>query len=307
MKPVLSINGTTESDSETKPSTAAVLLIATLCIIFGGNTVAVKTSLSGFGPFTNAGIRFLIASFLVGLWAVCTGRPLKIKRHLWPRVLLLTMLFFTQIVLIYLGMTKTLASRGALISNLQPFFVLIFAHFFIAGDSISWKKFIGIAFGFIGAAFIFFDKKSINSNMLTGDFLIFAATLVWAINAIVTKRIVKDFRPYLLAIVPGFLSFPLFLICGYFFDEKMIFNINAQTLTALFYQSVIAAAIGYVLWTTMVRKYGAVTLHSYIFLMPVSGVFFGGLLLGEPVATLNILFALIFIICGVIIVHSSRQ
>ncbi len=68
------------------------------------------------------------------------------------------------------------------------------------------------------------------------------------------------------------------------------------------YQSLVAASFGYVAWNYLLSRYGATALHSFVFLMPVSGVLFGGLLLGEPF-TLNILVALILIMTGIFVVH----
>jgi drug/metabolite transporter (DMT)-like permease len=312
MKPQFSYNDKIRARGNAKPTPVVVCLMAFLCILFGANTVAVKTSLQGFGPFTNAGIRFFSASLVIGLWARLTGRPLLIKKKYWPHVLFLTLLFYIQIVLVYLGMGKTLASRCSLIANLQPFFVLVFAHFFLKDDKITLKKFVGIMAGFAGVAVMFIGKKSTGGNLsegdiMTGDLMIFGSVIVWAINAVFTKVIINNFRPYQLAVLPGFLSVPFLFSGGVIFDEKMIHSPDLFAILAMAYQSIVTASIGYVLWITLLKKYGAVTLHSYIFLMPVSGVFFGGLLLREPVAEISIVLSLAFIILGVILVHSSDK
>jgi drug/metabolite transporter (DMT)-like permease len=142
---------------------------------------------------------------------------------------------------------------------------------------------------------------------MTGDLMIFGSVIVWAINAVFTKVIINNFRPYQLAVLPGFLSVPFLFSGGVIFDEKMIHSPDLFAILAMAYQSIVTASIGYVLWITLLKKYGAVTLHSYIFLMPVSGVFFGGLLLREPVAEISIVLSLAFIILGVILVHSSDK
>jgi drug/metabolite transporter (DMT)-like permease len=64
----------------------------------------------------------------------------------------------------------------------------------------------------------------------------------------------------------------------------------------------VTAAFGFVAWNTLLQKYGAVALHSFIFIMPISGVALGGLVLGEPI-TVKILIALALIVAGILIVH----
>jgi drug/metabolite transporter (DMT)-like permease len=52
----------------------------------------------------------------------------------------------------------------------------------------------------------------------------------------------------------------------------------------------------------MLQKYGAVALHSFVFIMPISGVALGGLVLGEPI-TPKIIVALALITSGILVVH----
>jgi len=68
------------------------------------------------------------------------------------------------------------------------------------------------------------------------------------------------------------------------------------------YQGLVIASFGFVAWNNMLQKYGAVSLHSFLFIMPVSGVLLGGLVLGEPI-TFNILLALVLIVFGILVVN----
>jgi drug/metabolite transporter (DMT)-like permease len=52
----------------------------------------------------------------------------------------------------------------------------------------------------------------------------------------------------------------------------------------------------------LLKKYGAVALHSFIFIMPIAGVALGGLLLGEPI-TFKLLIVLALIVAGILVVH----
>jgi drug/metabolite transporter (DMT)-like permease len=56
----------------------------------------------------------------------------------------------------------------------------------------------------------------------------------------------------------------------------------------------------------MLQKYGAVALHSFIFIMPVAGVVLGGLVLGEPI-TIKIISALLLIVAGILVVHFRQE
>jgi drug/metabolite transporter (DMT)-like permease len=52
--------------------------------------------------------------------------------------------------------------------------------------------------------------------------------------------------------------------------------------------------------------YGAVALHSFVFLIPVSGVLLAGMVLDEPI-TAMILLALVLIVGGICIVQLGQR
>jgi drug/metabolite transporter (DMT)-like permease len=284
----------------------AVIFTIFLCALFGANAVAIKISLSGLGVFTTAGLRFGIASIAVSLWAKITKKTFKIKKGQIYQLLLISMVFTVQLSLFYLGLSKTNASRGTLLVNLQPFFVLILAHYFIAGDRITKRKVLGMAMGFTGVVFVFLEQKGVTADFQAGDLIILAAAFLWAGNAVYTKRIIDAFNPFHFVLYPMIFSVPFFFAAGYLWDSPMISHVDARILGALVYQSLITASFGFVIWMTLLQRYGAVALHSFIFVMPVSGVLLGGLVLGEPI-THNILLALFFIVSGILVVHIKQK
>ena len=174
-----------------EPGLAAILAMAGLCVLFGANSVAIKTSFAGFGPFTAAGVRFAIAAVVIALWARVTRRPFKVSGRQWLHLGLLSVIFLVQLSLFYHGLSLTYASRGILIVNFQPFVVLILAHFFIVGDPITKKKVIGLILGFSGVLCVLLDTSDVAAGLRTGDVIIFAATVLWGINTVYVKRIIS--------------------------------------------------------------------------------------------------------------------
>lgn len=284
----------------------AAVLTAFICILFGSNAVAIKISLEGMGVFTTASIRFAMAAFTVGAWAVITGRKLCFDRRYSVHLLGACLIFVCQLSLFYLGISKTHASRGTLIVNLQPFFILFLAHFFIPGDRITTRKFVGMLIGFTGVVFVFLEKSGGADDLQVGDFIILSATFLWACNAVYTKRIIDHFDPYQLVLYPMMFAAPIFLLEGFLWDDQMIQHLDGRIIGSLLYQGLATGSFGFVAWISLLRKYGAVALHSFIFIMPIAGVTLGGWLLGEPI-TIKILFALFFIVSGILVVHLRTQ
>jgi drug/metabolite transporter (DMT)-like permease len=284
----------------------AAVFTSLLCIVFGANAVAIKISLSGLGAFTTAGLRFGMATFIIFLWAKITRRSFNIKKGQVHQLLIISVLFTLQLSLLYFGLSKTNASRGTLLVNLQPFFVLFLAHYFIPGDRITKKKILGLFMGFTGMALVFLGKKGVTTDIKMGDFIILITAFLWACNTTYIKRIINAFDPFQIVLYPMIFSVPCFLIEGFIWDSIMIGNVNPKVLGSLLYQSVLTASFGFVAWNSMLQKYGAVSLHSFLFIMPIAGVILGGVVLGEPI-TLNILLALSLIVLGILVVNLKTR
>jgi drug/metabolite transporter (DMT)-like permease len=282
------------------------IFIIFLTVIFGGNAVAIKLTLTGMGPLTNAGLRFALAAVAIACWAHLTGRSFRILPGQPFQLLIVSIAFTIQLCLFYLGLDRTYASRGVLISNLLPFFVLFLSHRFIAGERITWKKLAGIVLGFTGVAFLFTGTRNFSGSLHSGDLIILAAVAVWSCNVVYTKRIISDYSPFHLVLYPMLFSVPVFLSIGFLWDGRMIYNISPTVIGAYVYQSLISAAFGFVAWSTMLQRYGASTLHSFVFIMPIAGVVCSGLVLNEPI-TPNLIIAMAFIAAGILLIHLSPK
>ena len=278
------------------------ILSAFLCVIFGSNAVAIKFAFSGVGVFTTAALRFSIAALAIFLWAGLTGQTITLKKGQLHQVLILAALFSIQLSMFYFGLSKSNASRGTLIANLLPFWVLFLAHFFIPGDRITRKKLFGILLGFGGVAFMFAENKGITADLRVGDLIILSATVIWSCSVIYLKRIISAFSAIQVTLYSMVFSVPIFLLEAFLWDTPMISKLDLKILGAVLYQSLVTAAFGFVTWNTLLRKYGAVALHSFIFIMPIAGVALGYLVLGEPI-TSKLLIALVLIVVGILIVH----
>ncbi len=290
---------------------ASVLTIF-ICVLFGANTVAIKFALTGLGPFTAAGIRFAIAAIIIFFWAKFKKIPLRLTKKQLAHVTILAAIFVVQLSCFYLGLEKTTASHGVLISNILPFGVLILAHLFIPGDTITIKKGIGITMGFIGILFLFFDEqdltgiKSVNTDLKQGDLIILIAVLMWSCSAVFVKRIISQYHVVQITLFPMALGTPFFFIAGFLWDDQMIKVINTTVIYALLYQSVVSASFGFITWNSLLQRFGATSLHSFVFIMPLTGVLLGVVMLKETI-TPHLTASIAFIVTGVIIVNLRRR
>jgi drug/metabolite transporter (DMT)-like permease len=277
-----------------------------LCVLFGGNAVAIKMGLTGLGPFTSAGIRFSLAAVFLFLWARFRQIHLGLNGKQVRQLSVICVLFTLQVACFHLGLARTTASHGALISNILPFLVLILAHFFIPGDRITWRKAVGVILGFAGVALLFMDEPDLNADLKTGDLIILCAVISWSMSAVYLKRIIEAFNPVQVTFYPMAAAVPFLFAGGLLFDHPMAGQITPLVIQAILFQALVTSAFGFVAWNTLLQRYGATSLHTFIFIIPVAGVASGVTLLAEPL-TRHLLAAIAFIVAGIMVVNIRRR
>lgn len=280
----------------------AVIQVILLCVLFGANAIAAKLVFQGFGVFSSAVIRFGAAAIVIALWAGLTGRSFRLKPGQTRHLLVYSTLFAIQLSLFYLGLHRTYASRATLLINLLPFIVLILAHFFIPGDRITPRKLTGLLLGFSGVVCVFSGDADLAGRVRAGDVFILLATTLWACNIVYLKRVISTFTPFHIVFYSMLLSFPVFCLEAYLFDAAVITSVSAEAILALFYQTLVTAAFGFIVWNSLLKTYGAVNLHSFVFIMPLVGVYLAGLILDEPISPFLQL-ALVLIVAGLVVIH----
>ncbi len=284
----------------------AAALTIFLCILFGANTVAIKLCLTGLGAFTAVGVRFFIAALAIYIWARLKKASLTLNRGQFGQMLILAAIFVVQLSCFYIGLGKTTASHGALISNVLPFIVLILAHYFIPGDTITLKKGIGITLGFVGVLFLFFDEQDLTGELKKGDLIVLMAVILWSSSAVYVKRIISGYNVAQITLYPIVFGTPFFFAGAFLWDPQMIGELTPTVIISLLYQAIVSASFGFIAWNSLLQRFGATALHSFIFIMPLAGVLFGVLILGETI-TPHLALSILCIVAGVIIVNLKRK
>jgi drug/metabolite transporter (DMT)-like permease len=273
-----------------------------LCMLFGANAVAIKIAFEGLGVFTTAALRFAVAAVVLTAWIKFKNHPLAPPKGYFHQLVIISAVFAAQLSLVYFGLSKTNASRGTLLINLQPFFLLFLAHFFIPGDRITTRKLLGLVSGFAGLAIVVSGKEGVTADFRLGDSMLILATILWAGSIVYLKRVIDHHSPLQIVLYQMIFAVPVFLLEAFLWDDRMVANLSAPVLGALLYQALATASFGFVAWNTLLKKHGAVALHSFVFVMPLAGVMLSGLLLGEPI-TVSILLSLSLIVAGLLIIH----
>ena len=279
------------------------VLAVILCLLFGSNALAIKISLIGIPPAAAAAIRFVIAMVIIYFYARYKKVDLAIEAKNYLHVVFLGIFFGAQFTIFYIGVNYTTVSHASILMNIQPFFVAIFAHFLLAGDRLNARKIGGIALAFIGVVVLFYQRDpEAYSKYLFGDFLVLISAFLWSVQTIYIKRWLNDWNNYQLVLHPILIGILVLTLSHLIFERNTVLFLKRDVIISILYQSVLVVGIGYLAWTTLLLKYKATQLSTFIFIMPISGVILGIVFMDDPV-TFRLIGGLIFIVLGILVVN----
>ncbi|UJX39762.1 DMT family transporter [Desulfovibrio sp. JY] len=259
-------------------------------VLWGGTWVAGRILGRYMGPFSAAFMRFLLASiFLVFLTARLEGRVPKLTRQTLPWLLLLAATgIFAYNALFFAGLRTVPAGRAALIVASIPAVVALFSALLFK-ERFTVAKACGIAVSFAGVGLIVSGGDPgalLRQGLSFGDVCIFGCVLTWAAYTLAGKKAMERVAPYgavtWSCILGAAMLLPPALATG------LVRDVAAAGVVAwgcLLFFGILATGFGFSWYYEGVRAIGPTKAGVFINLVPVTAVFLGWLLLGEPLSS----------------------
>ena len=294
-----------------------VIVIALFCAVLWGSAFPVlKVSYVELGIALDdrsaiivlAGIRFFLASLLIFILIVVGIRQSpKVSGKVLPQLFLLGLLQISlQYFFFYNGLAHTSGMKGAILSSVGIFFVVIIAHFVYTDDRLDWRKIIGLITGFTGIVLINSGQHFTFTFTWQGEGFMILSGLVSAIGTILAKRISKEVHPFVLTAWQMLLGSLLLIAVGLpgLKPHAMVFTNKALIL--LLYSAFLSAT-AFSLWYAILKYNKAGEISVYKFMTPVSGAMLSALFIPGEHLTLNMFMALALVALGVIVVNYQTK
>ena len=258
------------------------LILFVLGLIWGASFLFIKVAVVTIPPFTVAFGRTALAALI--LYVVLRYRGLKLGSwgHLWGAFLILGLFNgavpYTLITWAEIHIDSGLA---AILNALMPLFTVLLAHFFTQDEKLNWMKVIGILLGFLGILVLIGPAvlKGLGTHVI-GQLAVVGAAWCYAMAAIY-GRLLKDVPPLVSAtgqlIGAALLTLPL----SFIIDTPWQLSVTLLSLGALACLSLLGTALAYILYYYLLARIGATNVSLVTYLLPITGVFWGALLLGE--------------------------
>lgn len=253
-----------------------------------------------------AGYRFFLASLLIMGFITFLRRKIRYQKGTVKGLMTIALFqTFLQYVFFYIGLSYSTGVQGSIIAGTTSFFQIILAHFMYKNDYLSLRKVIGLVVGFMGVILVTSTRGAIQFNFGIGETFLLIAMFSGALGNILAKNAsVKMDILYMTAFQMLIGSIGLIVIGA---SQIGLFPLDFDWASSLMliYLAFLSAS-GFVLWNTVMKYNKVGSISTYLFLIPVFGVFLSTVMLNEALHRF-ILLSLVLVVAGIIIVNKKKR
>jgi len=269
-----------------------------LSILWGGTFLFAKIALVEIPPLTVVFSRLAMASIVLLLATRAMGLSGGFRPG-WRDFAVLGLINnVLPFCLIFWGQTKISIGLASILNATTPLFSVLVAHFMTRDEKLTPLRAAGVAVGIAGVvAMIGFDALSTLGSSVPHQLAVLAAALSYGFAGVYSRRF-KGARP--MAIATGQLTASAVLMAPLtlLIDQPWALPIPSdKVLGCLLALGLFSTALAYFLYFRIITASGATNAALVTFLVPVSALALGALLLGETIGGSQ-LFGMLLIALG---------
>lgn len=271
-----------------------VLMAISVAVMWGMGFIVAKAAMGHFSPILLMALRFTVTT----LCLVSIFPPPKslIDDFFWIALVSAAI----QYSLTFTGVNGIDASTAALLVQLEVPFGLLMAWFMI-GEKLSVRQFVGIAVSFSGAVLILGEPK-LEDNIIYA-FMVIGGAFTWAVGQVMIKRI-GELNGFKLISGVAVFATPQLYLASALFETGHIEQIQTASISAwaaVAYLGIIMTSLAYAIWYYLLGVYSVNKVMPYLLLLPVTSVAGSVWLLDESI-TLKIAIGGALAVLGVAII-----
>lgn len=257
--------------------------------VWGANLSVVKLLFESLEPMLVAVLRMAVSA--LALVALARWRGLRwprLRRSQWLTLIgcavltiYLNQIFFTE------GMSRTAATNAALVIALNPLVAALVAAGLL-GERLTRPRIAGVVLGFGGVAAVVLHRPgaALGGSGL-GDWLLFGSVMTWVLGGVLVQRLARELDSGLVSAMLSVIGTALLALHLGLRPAPVVIDwsrVTASTVLLLVVSSLLATAVGALAWNRSLVVLGVARTALYAYWVPIFGVLFAVLLLGEPLS-----------------------
>ena len=257
-------------------------LILILSVIWGGSFFFVGVAVKAMTPLTIVLCRVGIAALILLGVVRLTGRKMPSSPGVWLAFFVMGALNnLIPFSLIAWGQTHIESSLASILNATTPIFSVVLAHLLTREERLTTNRLAGVLIGWVGVA-VLIGVESLGGFGIQGlgQLAVLGASCAYACAAIFGRRF-KDLDPVVVSTGMLCASTAMILPVALIVEQPWHLTPGATTWAALFGLAAISTSLAYIIYFRVLAVAGATNILLVTFLIPVSAILLGVMVLGE--------------------------
>lgn len=255
-----------------------------------------------------AGIRFLFAGALVLLITGAVNHTeKKISKSAWGWLLLFAIVNTSLHYLFsYIGLGYIPSARGTIIDSMGSFLLIILSCIVFSDDRMGWNKVLGCVLGFSGIVIMNVEpgKFMLENISFLGDGMILLNAVFAAFGGVVGRIVSRKMDMTLATGISMAIGGAILCIVGLSIGVAQPWHMSAVGVTIIVALTLISA-ISFSIYNSLIANHPISTVAIYNAFIPVFGVGFSSLILGERFM-IKYLAAGVLVALGIVAVNRKK-
>jgi len=263
-------------------------------VLWGVNVSAVKALTTSFESLPLAALRMAVACLALSaivLWRR-GGVPALGARQLAAMTGCAFLMVYANQILFAQGLLRSTATNGALIMALSPLVSALMAAL-VFRESLTPRRMLGVALGFAGVAAVVLSHPGAGlSRAGFGDLMLALGVVSFAIGGVGVQRLARQIDPLSISWVIYMIGTAMLVLHTLLGPSRLgaaeLFP-GAWPWALVLFSGIAATAAGNLIWNRAISVIGVARTAVFLYWVPVFGVAFAALLLGEALTWWHLL------------------
>lgn len=276
-------------------------MLLSLSVLWGGSFFFTGVALSALPPFTLVVLRVGLAAVILNALVPLLGLGMPREARVWAAFFGMGLLNnAVPFCLIVWGQTHIVSGLAAILNATTPLFAVVAAHMLTSDETMTGNRLVGVLVGLAGVAVMVGPVvlAGLGADLLA-QVAVLGAALSYAFAGIFGRRFRRMGVPPLATAAGQVTASTLMLLpVALVVDRPWTLLVpGASVWGAVLGIAALSTALAYVLYFRILATAGATNLLLVTFLIPISAILLGALVLGERLDVRHSL-GMVFIGCG---------
>ncbi len=251
-------------------------LYALLCVIWGSTWLAIKVGLVGVPPFLGAGLRFLLATVLIGTVLAIRGKRLRLTRDDRICVLSLGLLvFWLDYAAVYWAELRISSGLTAILFSTMPLMTALLSRFWTRSETLDGRKVAGILMGVLGTTLLFWPHERLGLQQALGMLAALGGSLCAAVNLVTMKKHGRDGDPFVLNFLGMGLGAGCLLAMSVGLEEWSAIAWSRSNVLAILYLSLFGSIVAFFTYLHLIKVIDATMVSLTTLIIPIVALALG--------------------------------